>query len=129
MLKLFMNTTDNFLCNNLKAIFEKTEQSYKNRSINIDIYKELERLELSALVSRDENSSNFEKIIKLKLKLLISIFFIAVPLFSLITITYIFDLQYSYAFALTFAITVLATIRMENIIHRYTCKRSSKASC
>lgn len=129
MLKLFINTTDNFLCDNLKAIFEKTEQSYKNRSMKIDIFKELERLKYSALVSREENSSNFEKSIKLKLKLLLGVFFVGVPLLSLITIAYSFDLQYSYAFALTFAVAVLATIRMENIIHRYACKRFSKASC
>ena len=97
--------------------------------MSIDIFKELERLKLSALVSREANSSNFEKSIKLKLKLLLGVFFVVVPLFSLIAITYIFDLQYSYAFTLTFAVAVLATIRMENIIHRYACKRFSKTSC
>jgi len=50
MFKLFLNTTDNFLCNNLKAIFEKAERKYQNSSV--DLSKELEKLELNALVSR-----------------------------------------------------------------------------
>lgn len=129
MLKLFMNTTDNFLCNNLKSIFEKTEQSYKDRRMSIDLSKEFERLKLSALVSREGNSSHFEKSIKFKLKLLLGVFFVVVPLFSLILITYILGLEYSYAFTLTFAVAILGTIRMENIIHRYARKRCMKASC
>lgn len=129
MLKLFMSATDNFLCSNLKSIFEKTEQSYKDRRMNIDLFKELERLKLSALVSREGNSSHFEKSIKLKLKLLLGIFFVIVPLFSLILITYLLGLEYSYAFTLTFAVAILATVRMENIIHRYARKRCVKTSC
>jgi hypothetical protein len=127
MFKLFLNTTDNFLCNNLKTIFEKAEKKYQDSSV--DLFKELEKLELNALVSREHDSSNFEKNVKLKLKIVLGIFFVAIPLFAFVSFTYLFHGQYSYAFIFTFAIALFATMRMEKIIHRYAQKRCSKLRC
>jgi len=127
MFKLFINTTDNFLCNNLKSIFEKAEKKYQNNSI--DLFTELKKLELNALVSREQNSSSFEKNVKLKLKILLGIFFVAIPLFAFVSFTYVLHAKYSYAFIFTFAIAVFATMRMEKIIHRYAQKRCSKLRC
>ena len=129
MLKLFLNTTDNFLCNNLKSIFEKTEKKYQNSSMKINLFNELESLKFNSLVSREYRSSNFEKNVKFKLKILLGVFFVAIPLFAFISITYLFNAEYSYAFVLTFIVAVLATIRMEKIIHRYAQNRYSKLSC
>jgi hypothetical protein len=129
MYKLFLNTTDNFLCNNLKSIFEATEKKYRNRSLPINLLKELENLELNSLVSVKGMSSDFEKSIKSKLRLLMGVFFMAIPLFAFVLITYVFSLEYSYAFALTFVVALLATMRMEKIVHRYVQKRYSKVSC
>ena len=129
MFKLFLNTTDNFLCNNLKSIFEATENKYKNRNMNVNLLKELENLELNSLVSVQGVNSDFEKSIKSKLRLLMGVFFMAIPLFAFVLITYMFSLEYSYAFALTFVIALLATMRMEKVVHQYAQKRYLKASC
>ncbi len=129
MLKLFLNTTDSFLCNNLKSIFEKTEKSYKNKNIQIDLFKELKNLEFNSLVNTQGSHSNFEKYVKFKLKVLLGTFFVAIPLLSFVLITYLFNLEYSYAFALTFLVALLATMRMENIIHKYSQKRQDLKSC
>ena len=129
MFKLFLNTTDNFLCNNLRSIFEATENKYKSRSLKINLLKELENLEFNPIVGIQGMSSDFEKSIKLKLRLLMGVFFVAIPLLAFVVITYVFSLEYSYAFALTFVIALLATMRMEKIVHRYAQKRYSKVSC
>jgi hypothetical protein len=129
ILKLFLNTTDNFLCNNLKTIFEKSEKIYKKRDLEIDLFKELKNLEFNSLVSVRGSSSNFEKDVKLKLKVLLGLFFVALPLFAFVIITYLFSFEYSYAFIFTFAVALLATMRMENIIHKYAHRRYLKASC
>ena len=129
MFKLFLNTTDNFLCNNLKSIFEATEKKYKNRSLHVNLLKELENLKLNSLVSVQGMGSDFEKSIKSKLRLLMGVFFMVIPLLSFVLITYMFNFEYSYAFALTFIIALLATMRMEKVVHRYAQKRYSKASC
>lgn len=129
MFKFFMGTTDNFLCNNLKAIFEKTETKYKNKNLNFNLFKELESLKLDALVSKEENSSDFEKNVKFKIKVLLGVYFVAIPFLAFILITHIFSFAYAYAFILTFAVAILATVRMESIIHKYAHKRCVKARC
>ena len=129
MFKLFLNTIDNFLCNNFKSIFEATENKYKSKSLNINLLMELENLKFNPLVGIQGISSDFEKSIKFKLKLLMGVFFVLIPLLAFVLIIYVFSLEYSYAFALTFLVALLATMRMEKIVHRYAQKRSSKASC
>ena len=129
MFKLFMGTTDNFLCNNLKAIFEKTETKYKDRNLNFNLFKELESLKLNALVSKVENGSDFEKSIKSKLKILLGIYFVAIPFLAFILVTFIFSFAYDYAFILTFTVAILATVRMDSIIHKYAHYRCARAGC
>ncbi len=125
MKNLFLNITDSFLLNSLKTIVEKAENRYQKRGMRINLSKELDTLDEDPLVCREGSCSAFMKNIKLNIKILLGIFFVAIPLFAFSSITYVLNLDYSYAFVLTFIVAVFSSIRMENIVHRYTQLRLS----
>ena len=128
MIKLFLNTTDKFLCNSVKDIFEKTESCYKSKNINVDIVKELQNLEYDPIINDSERSSSFEKRVKFKIKMMLGIFFVAIPLFGFAFLSYMLSLEFTYAFVLTFFVAILATVRMDEIVMRYANIRYSKIS-
>ena len=125
MKNLFLNVTDSFLLNSLKTIVEKSENKYKKRGLNINLSNELDVLDEDPLVCREGSCSAFMKNVKLNIKLLLGVFFVAVPLFAFSSISYVLNFDYSYAFVLTFIIAVFSSIRMENIVHQYTQLRLS----
>ena len=125
MKNLFLNVTDGFLFNSLKTIVEKTENRYEKRGLQINLSEELDALEVDPLVCREDSCSAFMKNIKLNIKLLLGVFFVAIPLFAFSSISYVLNFDYSYAFVLTFIVAVFSSIRMENIVHRYTQLRLS----
>ena len=129
MIKTFLNFTDNFLCDHLKSIVEKTENYYRTKGMNLDLAKELEKLDDNALVGTSLHMSEFEKQVKFNINILMGIFFVAVPLFAFSSISYLLNFEYSYAFILTFAVALFSNIRLENIVHRYTQLRYSTLAC
>lgn len=129
MKNLFLNITDSFLLNSLKTIVEKAENRYQKRGMRINLSKELDTLDEDPLVCREGSCSAFMKNIKLNIKILLGIFFVAIPLFAFSSITYVLNFDYSYAFVLTFIVAVFSSIRMENIVHKYTQLRLSTLAC
>ena len=129
MKNLFLNVTDSFLLNSLKTIVEKAENRYQKRGLRINLSKELDTLDEDPLVCREGSCSAFMKNIKLNIKILLGVFFVAIPLFAFSSITYVLNFDYSYAFILTFIVAVFSSIRMENIVHRYTQLRLSTLAC
>ncbi|MCX6077257.1 MAG: hypothetical protein NTW78_10310 [Campylobacterales bacterium] len=123
MIKLFLNKTDEFLCKNVRSIFEKTEDSYKNRGLNVNLIKELHNLEFNPIVCSVGESSNFEKNIKIKIKAVLGMFFVAIPLFAFSLVTYILNIDYAYAFIFTFVVAILVSSRMDDIAKRYAQRR------
>ena len=96
--------------------------------MNIDIVRELQNFELDPIVNDSDRSSSFEKKIKLKIKVMLGIFFVAIPLIGFIIVSYMLNLEFSYAFVVTFLVAMLATIRMDEIAIRYANFRYSKIS-
>ncbi len=129
MIKYFLNFTDNFLCDHLKSIVTKTENYYRTEGMNLDLATELERLDDNALVGINSQMSLFERQVKRNIKVLMGIFFVAVPLVGFLTVAYLFNIEYSYAFVLTFMVAIFSSLRMENIVHRYTQLRYSTLAC
>ena len=123
MIKSFINTTDNFLCNNVKSIFEKTEDGFKLKNRKVDIVQELKNFEYDPLISIMGESTKFEHSIKFKVKIMLGIFFVFLPLLGFIFITYLLDVEYTYAFVVTFIVAMLASTRMDTIASRYSQKR------
>lgn len=123
MIKLFLNKTDDFLCKNVKGIFEKAENAYKNNGLKVDVTKELHNLEINPLVCATTNSSKFEKNIKIKIRMVLGIFFVAIPLFAFALVTYILNIDYLFAFVLTFVVAMLVSYRMDEIAKRYAQRR------
>ena len=124
MLKIFLNTTDNFLCANVKNIFEKVERGFEENHKNIDISQELQTLENDPLGCTIGKSSNFETAVKIKLKVVLAIFFVIIPLLGFAFLAYISSVAYTYAFVLTFVIAILVASRMEEIAKRYVATRA-----
>lgn len=125
MLNYFLKTTDDFICTNMKKVFENLETNYKKKKIKINLYEELKNLEFDPFVNITHESSNFERSIKLKLKTIIGIFFVLIPLVALLVISYLVDIQYTYAFLITFIVAIFASDRTTKIASRYSKLRHS----
>jgi len=125
MINLWLNKTDDFLCTNVRNVFEGFEGSYKHDNKNINLLQELQHFEMDPLVSVDSNSTSFEKDVKFKLKIIIGIFFVFIPLVSFILVSYVMDVAYSYAFIATLVVAIFASIRMDKIASKYSHFRYS----
>ena len=125
MFNLWLNKTDAFLCTNVRNIFETLEDNYKSNNQKVNLVHELRHLELDPLVSMKTESSKFEKALKLKLRLIVGIFFVLIPLVSFIILSHLMNLEYIYAFVSTFAVAIFASMRMDNIATKYSNFRLS----
>jgi len=123
MIKLFLNKTDAFLCKNVKNIFEKAEHTYKSRGLEVNLIQELHNLEFNPLVCTIGKSSKFEKNIKIKIRAILGVFFVILPLFAFALVTYILNIDYAYAFISTFIVAILVASRMDEIAKRYAQRR------
>ena len=54
---------------------------------------------------------------------MIGVFFVAIPLVGFSLLAFIFNLEYSYSFMLTFVVAMLATSRLDEIARRYVASR------
>ena len=122
MIKLFLNTTDNFLSNSVKTIFEKTESIYKNENINV--IDELQKLQDNPLGCTIGGHSKFETAVKVKIKMILGIFFVLIPLIGFGALAYIASVELTYSFLLTFVVAILVASRMEEIVKRYVQTRA-----
>ena len=125
LFNLWLNKTDSFLCNNVKNIFEEFEESYKNKNQQINLFQELQHLTSDPLVSANIDSTDFERDVKLKLKFIIGIFFVFIPLLSFMFLSYIMDVSYAYAIFSTFAVAIFASSRVDIITLKYSDFRHS----
>jgi len=125
MIKLFLNMTDEFLCKNVKDIFEKTESTYKSKGVDVDVAQELYHLESDPLVCAKTScrNSEFEKNIKIKIRAVLGIFFVVIPLIGFTTMTYMLNIDYLFAFVSTFAVAMAVSYRMDEITKRYAQRR------
>jgi len=124
MLKLFLNTTDKFLCSNVKNIFEKTENIYIQNNTKVDIISELKKFQDDPLGCTIGNHSKFETTVKIKIKIILGIFFVLIPLLGFSFLAYIASVKLTYPFLLTLLVATLVASRMEEIVDRYVATRS-----
>ncbi|MDA3908278.1 MAG: hypothetical protein PF437_04255 [Sulfurimonas sp.] len=124
MIKKFLNTTDRFLCDSVREIFKKTENSYEGKALAINISQELKNFEANPLTCVVGCDTKFETNIKIQVKIMLGIFFVAIPLFGFLALAYILGLAYSYAVVFTFIVAMLATSRVDEIAKRYVSTRA-----
>lgn len=127
MIQKFLQTTDNFLCNRVKNIFENTEKTYNKQKSQIDISKELQKLQNNPLECMIGNHSKFETTVKVKIKMILGLLFVAIPLLVFNLFTYITNIPSTYAFILTFVVAILAASRIETIVSQYVQTRTLQA--
>ncbi|WP_455756861.1 hypothetical protein [Sulfurimonas sp.] len=125
MFNLWLNKTDDFLCLNVRNIFENLEDTYQDKNKEINLIQELQHLELDPFVSIKNNSSSFERTVKFKLKAIVGIFFVLLPLISFLILFNFAGIDYSYAFVATFGVAIFASTRMDKIAARYSDFRHS----
>ena len=123
MVKKFLNRTDSFLCDSVREIFEEVEGNHRAKRVSVDISQELKNFEENPLTCVVGCDTKFETNIKVKVKIMIGIFFVAIPLFGFLALTYMLDIASSYAFVLTFIVAMLATSRIDEIAKRYVSTR------
>ena len=124
MLKLFLNTTDNFLSKSVKTIFERTEKNFSKENKKIDILSELNKLKDDPLGCVLGNNSPFEASVKIQIKVILGIFFVIVPLLGFSILAYIANIQSLYPILLTLIVAYLVASRMDEIIDRYVNGRA-----
>ncbi len=125
MIHYFVKKTDDFICLNMKNIFENLESNYQKNNLKLNLFQELKNLEFDPFVSITSASTKFEKSMKLKLKIIIGIFFVFIPLVTLLSASHLIEVQYTYSFLITFIIAIFASIRTNKIATRYSNFRHS----
>jgi hypothetical protein len=128
LIKLFLDTTDTFLCNRIKETFNKTESQYRAEHKTLNIEKELKRFEENPLGCVIGIDSAFEAKVKLKIKLIVGIFFVLVPVVVFSLFSYLTHIDYAYAFLATLPVALFVSSRMERLSHRYVQTRSLEFS-
>jgi len=125
MFNFLLKQTDNFICSNVKNIFEGLETNYKNKDIKVDLNQELKSLEFDPFVRIRQKSSAFEKSIKLKLTSVIGIFFVLIPLVIMLVVSHDMHIPYAYSYIVAFAIAIFAAYRTNKVTTRYSNFRHS----
>ncbi|EDZ62893.1 hypothetical protein SMGD1_1769 [Sulfurimonas gotlandica GD1] len=124
MIKQFLDLTDMFLCNSVRDIFEKVEDKHRNKNVDVNISQELKNFEANPLTCVVGCDTKFETNIKLQVKMMLGIFFVAIPLLGFLALSYILGMPSSYAFVFTFIVAMLATSRIDEIAKRYVSTRA-----
>jgi len=124
LIKLFLNTTDKFLCNSVKNAFSKAESGYKQKDVKVDLMKELKSFEENPLGCMIGLNSKFETNIKVKIKMILGLFFVVVPVVGFGAVAYALNLPQESAFIATFLVAILVASRMDVISRRYVQTRS-----
>lgn len=119
MIKLFLNTTDKFLCDSVKSVFSRTESKLNTDYSKSSLLKELEKFQENPLGCTIGIHSKFEKNVKMKIKLILGIFFVLIPLVVFSSFTYLTHIDISFALFATFGVAILVSSRMEEIAQRY----------
>ncbi|MEA2073003.1 MAG: hypothetical protein U9O86_05400 [Campylobacterota bacterium] len=123
MLKLFLNTTDNFLCYSIKKTFTKTENRYKKANLQIDLSKELKKFQDKPLGCVIGIDSTFETKIKLKIKFILGLFFVVVPLVIFSLFSYLAGISVTYGVVATLGVAWLVASRFDELSKRYVQTR------
>ena len=124
LIKLFLNTTDKFLCDSVKSTFTKTENIYKQKDMKVDLLKELRSFEDNPLGCMIGIDSKFETGIKMKIKMILGLFFVLIPMIGFSTVAYFLNIPQEVAFIATFAVAILVASRMDVISSRYVQSRA-----
>jgi len=123
MLKIFLNTTDNFLCSSIKNTFSRTEYKYKKENLQVDLQKELTNFKENPLGCMIGINSKFETKIKLKIKLTLGLFFVFIPLVVFTLFSYLTEISATYGVIATLGIAILVASRFEELSKRYVQTR------
>jgi len=123
MFKLFLNSTDKFLCESVKLVFHKTEAQLNNKYSRENLLQELEKFEENPLRCTIGTGSEFEQNVKMKIKFIIGFCFVFIPLAIFSFFSYLTQIDISFAFFATLAVTLLVSSRMEGIAQRYVHSR------
>lgn len=123
LVKLFLETTDKFLCDSIKRTFSKAENGHKQKDLKVDLVKELKSFEESPLGCMIGLNSKFETNIKVKIKMILGFFFVLIPVIGFSLVSYILDISQAFAFIATFGVAILVASRMEKISKRYVQMR------
>ncbi|MEA3371359.1 MAG: hypothetical protein U9Q40_08455 [Campylobacterota bacterium] len=124
LIKLFLKTTDNFLFYSVKNAFEKAENRCQQEPIKIDVLKELKSFEENPLGCVIGVGSKFETNLKIKIKIVLGLFFVLIPVLGFGAISYFLTIPQTYAFIATFIVAILAASRMDEISRRYVQSRA-----
>ncbi len=129
LLNLWLDATDTFLCDRIKSTFSKTEDEYKKRHQEVNLEKELKHFEENPLGCVIGLKSDFETKIKLKIKLMVGLFFVVIPIAVFSLFSYFTHTDYSFAFIAALPVAIWVSSRMEDLSKRYVHNRAAGIAC
>lgn len=128
MVKIFLNVTDSFLYAQIRNAFDKTERHFRELNHPVDLSTELEKLRENPLACMIGNRDRFETGVKVRIKFIIGIFFVMVPLLTFGAVSYLTDINITYAVYGTLLVAVLAASRVEALSERFVRARLAEAA-
>jgi len=128
MIKMLLNKTDGFLCESIKGAFSKVERDFSKNSTQLDLLQELKKFEGDPLSCAMGTSSDFQKTVKLKIKMVLGLFFVFIPLVVFTAFSYVVHIHFTYAFVATFFLALLVASRVEELATRYVHSRELEFS-
>jgi len=123
MLKLFLNTADQLLYRKIQLVFKQTELKFSDQYNKEKLLKELEKFQENPLSCTIGIDSQFEKHIKLKIKFMLGICFVFVPLTIFSFFSYLTGIDIIFAFLEALCVTLVISSRMETIAQKYVKNR------
>ena len=126
LIRLFLDTTDKFLYSSVKSAFANAENGYKEKHLKVDLLKELKSFEENPLGCMIGVDSKFEANIKIKIKMILGLFFVLIPILGFSAVSYILEIPQTYVYLATFVVAMLVASRMDEISKRYVQTRSSE---
>ncbi|MEN8302657.1 MAG: hypothetical protein ABFQ64_01130 [Campylobacterota bacterium] len=124
MIKQFLNFTDSFLFNSVSSAFKKAERGCAKEHRKVDLLQELKSFEENPLGCVIGVGSKFETDIKVKIKVILGLFFVLIPVVGFGAVSYFLTIPQTYAFIATFIVAMLAASRMDEISRRYVQSRA-----
>ena len=90
----------------------------------MELLQELKNFEENPLGCVIGIGSKFETDLKVKIKIVLGLFFVLIPVLGFGALTYILTIPQTYAFIATFIVAMLAASRVDEISKRYVQTRS-----
>jgi len=126
IVKQWIRFTDAFVYGVIRKTFSVTEKRCAAAGCIRDVAKELERFAREPLACAIGSRSGFQTHVKLRIKAVLGLFFVVLPLSVFVAAAHIADVHFVYALFATVAVAFFGASRAEEMAERYAHERMTQ---